>query len=138
MSGRLVYLDPHARCAHRRYKLTCDDYDDLAKKTDGRCGVCGAEPARLIVDHDHNIGRWAVRGLICRRCNALLRDVDSGRVAPTPDVVTYLKAAWFLTREEPASAVQARRPRRRDAPTMTARDGLDERSEQTGRTLHDS
>lgn len=51
----------------RRYAITADEVRTLAKKQDGRCAICGeAEPG--CVDHCHETG--AVRGLLCRRCNA--------------------------------------------------------------------
>lgn len=119
MSGHLVYADPHARCAHRRYKLTCEEYDALVSATDGCCAVCGTYVPRLLVDHDHRLGRSAVRGLVCRSCNALLRDVDSGRRTPTVEVTAYLANAWHVGREHSA-APQARRTRSRSAATMAA------------------
>lgn len=67
--------------AHKRtwlkqlYGLTLEQFDELFKKQDGRCGICGKyqpENAKgynvLCVDHDHLTG--VVRGLLCRKCNA--------------------------------------------------------------------
>ena len=31
------------------------------------CGICGTEPKRLCLDHDHKTGK--VRGRLCDRCN---------------------------------------------------------------------
>ena len=41
----------------------------------GRCAVCGFRDARLVMDHDHDIG--LIRGLLCRSCN-LLEPHDNG------------------------------------------------------------
>ena len=61
----------------KEYGLTQDDYDDLLKKQDGRCGICEFKvlDKKLVVDHCHLTGR--VRGLLCTKCNVaigLLRD----------------------------------------------------------------
>lgn len=40
----------------------------------GYCQLCGEGPVGLVLDHDHSTG--AVRGAICRRCNARLARVD--------------------------------------------------------------
>lgn len=54
-----------------KYGLTEKQYDDMHEAQSGRCSICGKEPEdRLCVDHDHETG--AVRGLLCRGCNAAL------------------------------------------------------------------
>jgi hypothetical protein len=53
-----------ARCAH--YGITPTDYDEMSKKQDNRCAICGAI-ARLVIDHSHN--SLKVRGLLCSSCN---------------------------------------------------------------------
>jgi len=64
----------HARRVQTTYGLTAEQYDALLAHQDGRCAICrGRRPYRLNVDHDHSSG--LVRGLLCRRCNRLLRDV---------------------------------------------------------------
>lgn len=123
MSGQRIYADPHARCAHRRYKLTCEQYDALIAATRGRCAICDISVARLLIDHDHQLGRWAVRGAVCRGCNALLRDVDGGRRRPTDAVLAYLANAWHLGRIITMD-VQPRRPRPRSATAMSATEAL--------------
>lgn len=50
------------------------------KAAHGECVVCGRDE-RLDRDHCHKHGY--VRGLVCRRCNIRMRDVDQGRMART-------------------------------------------------------
>ena len=40
----------------------------------GVCALCGEEPQRPVVDHNHETG--AVRGVICQRCNIKLPAVE--------------------------------------------------------------
>lgn len=66
---------PHLSCAHAKYRLTCKEFDKLRHEADGQCRICGRPeeelPSRLLnVDHDPAVGPWAVRGLLCGRCNA--------------------------------------------------------------------
>lgn len=86
-------------CAtHRKYQLTCDQYEDLVTECRNRCQLCGfpasAMPQkRLYIDHDYR-GTWAVRGLLCIRCNSALGDP---RITAKPaGMEEYLANAWFL------------------------------------------
>ncbi len=53
----------------------------------------GLRPYRLHVDHDHAIvdPREAVRGLLCRRCNKLLRDVNDD-ISLLENAIRYLQS----------------------------------------------
>lgn len=55
----------------RRYGISLDQYEAAMIAQNDVCAVC-YQPCRtgdkLCVDHDHTTG--AVRGLLCRRCNA--------------------------------------------------------------------
>lgn len=73
-------LPAHVDCIHRKYRLTCAQYETLIERSGGACEVCGTSAGdmtmgwrcvsgRLHIDHDHTLGLWAVRGLLCRRCN---------------------------------------------------------------------
>lgn len=69
-----VRATPRTREAGRRYRLrakyglTPTQYDELLRKQDGGCAICGrSEGVRLGVDHDHTDG--SVRGILCQRCN---------------------------------------------------------------------
>ena len=53
-------------------------YERLLAEQGGHCALCPSEPGtrRLHVDHNHNRvgeGDASVRGVLCFRCNALLR-----------------------------------------------------------------
>lgn len=51
----------------KQYGLSLEEYEDMLESQDWRCAICGKEPERLCVDHDHDTG--SVRGLICQSCN---------------------------------------------------------------------
>lgn len=80
----------HARRVLTTYGITSEEYAALVEHQGGVCAACGQKRGyRLNVDHDHtderdaieagispeNAARWSVRGLLCRRCNKVLRDV---------------------------------------------------------------
>lgn len=54
-----------------RYGITVEEYDGLLSRQGGVCAIC-RQPCRtgqrLTIDHDHDTG--AIRGLLCRNCNA--------------------------------------------------------------------
>ncbi len=56
------------------YRLTVKEFDEMVKRQDGKCGICGGYPGsrtkRLCVDHDHKTNK--VRGLLCKKCNSAL------------------------------------------------------------------
>lgn len=88
----------HETCHHRSYKLTCADYERLVVRANNLCELCGrpGEP-KLHLDHDHELGDMAVRGLVCNGCNAIMAYVDSGRRAVDQRVAAYLERAFFLS-----------------------------------------
>lgn len=78
----------HAARVKATYGLTRQDYETVLAAQDGVCAICqGKRSYRLCVDHDHATGE--VRGLLCRRCNKLLRDVRDS-VAVLNGAVMYL------------------------------------------------
>lgn len=100
----------HASCGtHPRYALTCAEYDDLLRLAKGRCRICKDVADPLYIDHDHVLGDWAVRGLICHGCNLRLAKVESGRHRRTPAVSRYLANAWH--KRQASSALKAARMR---------------------------
>lgn len=109
----------HDDCIHRRYVLTCAQYEELLARSRGFCELCGQPGAtqqwgKLCIDHDHRYGLWAVRGLLCHGCN---RVVD--QLPPThPSVAPYLASAWHLGKgwslaqpDEPSLRSLIREPR---------------------------
>lgn len=78
----------HARRVESTYGLTADQYEALLAAQGGACAICrGVRRYRLNVDHDHRSG--LVRGLLCRRCNKLLRDARDN-VELLCDAANYL------------------------------------------------
>ena len=72
--------DPHRSCQHKVYKMTCAEFDALYDHRDGRCHICltpASEGRRLVIDHAREYDLRAVRGLLCDKCNALMRRVDN-------------------------------------------------------------
>lgn len=91
----------HHNCLHLKYHMSCEHFDELRKRADGGCEICGfAEEelpsGMLYIDHDPQVGPWAVRGLLCNRCNsgfdlpALIGDARDA----------YLANPWYLAHPE--------------------------------------
>lgn len=59
----------------RTYGISIAEYDIMFAAQDGKCFACGGGTSKnfLAVDHSHKTGE--VRGLLCARCNKVLRDV---------------------------------------------------------------
>lgn len=95
----------HAACTHRNYNLTCEQFeDDLLAFAGYACQRCGEATDRFHIDHDHALGDWAVRGLLCPSCNALLGRIENGR-APMDDL-----SAEFLRNPYPHRRPYSSRP----------------------------
>jgi hypothetical protein len=53
----------------KTYGMTSQDLENLIKKQDNRCGICGKKSSKpLDIDHSHRTGK--VRGLLCNGCNS--------------------------------------------------------------------
>ncbi len=90
-----------SRAARRRHGLGKDGVDAILAEQGGACAICGVayedKPGhRLALDHDHRhcagkIGCPAcIRGLLCNRCNNLLRLAGD-------DIDLFAKAVGYLT-----------------------------------------
>lgn len=71
----------HTSHQHRYYYHSCDDYEALLERHENSCGICRRSGVKLNFDHDHTM--WVttgemVRGLLCTKCNSLMRYVDGG------------------------------------------------------------
>lgn len=101
---------------HKTYSLTCDDFEALWERSGGRCEACGFEPDRpergLVIDHDHRYGNTAVRGLICRWCNAILGQLEAPDIHPPFQggpgrwFYSYFERAWFVRNRRSAFTLE--------------------------------
>ena len=53
-----------------KYGLTDEQIEQMALAQSRKCAICGREPDKLVVDHNHDTGK--VRGLLCHTCNTAL------------------------------------------------------------------
>ncbi|WP_435245059.1 endonuclease domain-containing protein [Streptomyces tendae] len=86
---------------HRMYRMDCTEFDLLRARADGRCEVCRTPEhetttRQLAIDHDHQYGPGAVRGLVCSACNSALVWIDRGRSTQDPRFAAYLANSWFM------------------------------------------
>lgn len=94
MAEPSTYRDHDTCTNHRRYKLSCQQYEGLLERADGICEMCRRPLARgprgrLAIDH---LGpSWAVRGLLCNGCNAGLGDENRSY----RNAEEYLANAWW-------------------------------------------
>lgn len=72
--------------------MSCEDYDALAASIGGSCQVCATPFGEQVpqIDHDPEVGPWAVRGMLCTRCNTGLGSATDDRVA------RYLADPWYI------------------------------------------
>jgi hypothetical protein len=73
-----------------KYNLTLDEYNDLCRKQNNSCAICGTSFEKEqynCVDHSHETG--VIRGLLCLRCNWLLGHVKD-------QIVIFEKAIEYL------------------------------------------
>lgn len=54
----------------RTYGITVEDAESILVSQGGVCAICHHVPEPWCTDHDHVTG--AIRGIVCRRCNAVL------------------------------------------------------------------
>ena len=100
----------HIEAYYKRvYRLSINEYLDLAEKQGFVCAICGKEnfamgathTGLLVVDHDHKTGK--VRGLLCHNCNRAL-----GLLQDSPDTlksaISYLEGATTISKESRGQA----------------------------------
>jgi hypothetical protein len=105
----------HSSCYHVGYSLSCAEYDDLIRLAKGSCKICKTPTDSLSIDHDHGLGTWAVRGLLCQRCNQHMKLAERGLRRMTAPMARYLANAWH--KRQASSAAKAARVRtKRECP----------------------
>jgi hypothetical protein len=72
----------------------------MLQDTGQRCEICGCPPqgntaGKLFIDHDNQLGRWAVRGLLCHRCNSLNAVRPGWNVRAPEGSDRYLANPWY-------------------------------------------
>lgn len=90
-------------CRHRAYGLSCQSYAQLLAEAGTRCEICRLPATqntsgRLFIDHDGTVGQWAVRGLLCHRCNSLIADKPGWDTKIPPGAGRYLADPWYRRR----------------------------------------
>jgi len=81
-----------------KYGITLDQYNEMLKKQNNLCIICGKEETTIIrgkllnlaIDHNHKTGK--VRGLLCINCNHLLGNAKDNKQV-------LLNAINYLTKE---------------------------------------
>jgi len=65
-----------------KYGITLEQYNELFKKQEGKCAVCGKHQNEikksLSVEHCHKTER--VRGLVCQRCNIAISVLENKEI----------------------------------------------------------
>lgn len=88
-----------------RHGLTEDDFANMVEEQYGLCLICEHKPEQLVVDHCHESG--AVRGLLCRKCNAGIGQLNDS-------AALLRRAAEYLETSEVAGTLTAVYPQGKD------------------------
>lgn len=59
----------------RLYGISIEQVEELTKRQNGQCAICGDGTRKLHVDHDHKTGR--VRAMLCNPCNVVVGYVET-------------------------------------------------------------
>ena len=51
----------------RKYGMSLEEFEDLSKKQNRKCKICGRYMNKIDIDHNHKTGE--IRGLLCNSCN---------------------------------------------------------------------
>ncbi len=49
------------------YNINLEQYYEILKYCNNKCGICGSKDKRLVIDHYHEVGY--IRGILCDNCN---------------------------------------------------------------------
>jgi hypothetical protein len=74
------------------YGITIEIYNEMYKRQQGKCAICGRSYKSLCVDHNHNTG--VIRGLLCYQCNLMLGN--------SKDCIDILSSAIIYLRDNGA------------------------------------
>lgn len=87
----------------KSYGINIDEYEEMAKKQDYRCAICGSDDPQsplksnhrrhmkfFSVDHDHTTGK--IRGLLCFKCNTGIGNFGES-LERLEKAVAYMKSA---------------------------------------------
>ena len=68
----------------KRYKITLDQYNEMYRKQENKCGICEIHESKLTkklnIDHDHRTGK--ARELLCQKCNIALSYFENFDIKP--------------------------------------------------------
>jgi hypothetical protein len=81
-----------------KYGMSPEQFDELLLSQGNVCAICSNRRKSMCVDHDHSTGE--VRGILCRRCNAMLGQI-SDDVSVLARAIEYLNC--YRTRVQPVS-----------------------------------
>lgn len=119
------HATPGNTCTHYlSYELTCDEYDQMKERAQGRCEICSTPEAEtprgsLVIDHYQWADTFFVRGLLCDRCNAVMarhdrKHVWGDKTRPwAAKAAEYHHKSWGATAEQleiAAAQIAARTP----------------------------
>jgi DNA-directed RNA polymerase subunit RPC12/RpoP len=93
------------------YGITGEQYDDLLRRQEGNCAICGRHnlefSRKLAVDHDHHT--LEIRGILCQSCN---REII-GKLRGREGAEILRKAADYLDKEYTGWIIPKKRKKRR-------------------------
>jgi len=91
-NNKTKYLLAIRRCKLKKdYGITLEEYNNLLKKQNGVCAICGKPPKKentlLCIDHNHSTKE--IRGLLCHNCNLVLGLVYDNKII-LENIINYL------------------------------------------------
>lgn len=103
---------------HYGYGLLCEEFAELVCRAEGRCERCHAELRRPVIEHDHALGRHAVRGLTCSKCNSIISAVERFERDPDLLTTTYLARPFHQSIPPSVPGLRPLSPRDRPRPRL--------------------
>lgn len=99
--ARLTDRHPlHGACITHEsaWRIDCAELENLRSSAGWACQICGRTPGSgLVTDHDHTVGKYAIRGTLCMGCNGnYMGWIDSGRCPIEPVALAYISNPWYL------------------------------------------